>query len=75
METIYCRLPERVPRVTPQIMSTDEARAIATREGVLATEEQAALWTKKVNVKHGHRASTTKSINQIDGAIESNDVR
>ena len=48
---------------------------MATGESVLSTEEQAALRRKRVNVRRAHRASTTKSINQIDGAIESNDVR
>ena len=41
----------------------------------MATEEEIALRTKKGNVRWAHRASATRLINQIDGAIESADVR
>ena len=41
----------------------------------MATEEEIALRTKKGNVRRAHRASATRLINQIDGAIVSADVR
>ena len=41
----------------------------------MATEEEIALRTKKGNVRRAHRASATRLMNQIDGAIVSADVR
>ena len=39
----------------------------------MSTKEWAALRTKRENVRRAHRASATRSINQIDNAIESRD--
>jgi len=41
----------------------------------MSTDEQAVLRTRRVNVRRAHRSSATRSINQIDAAIESNDAR
>ena len=41
----------------------------------ISAEERAALRTKKINVRRAHRASATKSVNQIEDAVKSSDVR
>ena len=41
----------------------------------MSAEEQEALRTKRINVRRAHRASATRFINQIDGAVESSDAR
>ena len=40
----------------------------------MSEDEDAGLRTKRY-LRRAHRASTTRSINQIEGAIEANDVR
>ena len=42
---------------------------------IMSAEERVALRTKKINVRRAHRASATKSVNQIEDAVKSSDVR
>ena len=37
------------------------------------SEDRTKLWKRKVNVRRAHRVSVTKSVNQIEDAIESHD--
>ena len=62
---------EHLAHVTPPTMSDTEHMATGR---VLSTEELAALRTKRVNVRCAHRVSATKSVNQIDAAIASDDA-
>ena len=55
------------------IAISDTEHPIATGK-VLSSEEIAAFRTKRVNVGHTHRASVTKSVNEIDAAVASNDA-
>ena len=41
----------------------------------MSAEERAALHTKKINLRSAHRASVTKSVNQVEDAVKSSDVR
>ena len=52
----------------------DEQHLVDAVDGISQTsEDQTKLRKRKVNVRRAHRASATKSVNQIEDAIESHD--